>query len=276
MAVLAVMTLLAHSPVAAQTANCPAAITAFGLEGARYDPLGDGFSGTIVATVEGRADAPCETEIRLLDRSGAVLRALDLPGYDLPLRLELLTAPGISAMPDPAAARLTIPPGSPPITVRWLAYAQGSQLLPPGDYAMDVTARSGDASLSAQLAFASPARAQANFAGGSPDQTLDLGILSPGKRGRVVLQVRANTRPTIALTSANRGYLSHVSAPGTAIPYAITLDGAPVDLGSPWRQPVNIPPNQQGQSMQIEVTVGPHTGALAGIYRDDVTIEISP
>lgn len=78
------------------------------------------------------------------------------------------------------------------------------------------------------------------------------------------------------MTSANRGYLSHVGVPGATIPYSLSLDGAPVDLSGEWRQPVNIPTNQQGQSLQIEVTIGDFANALAGTYRDDVTIEISP
>lgn len=260
----------------AQSAACPFAITALTLEGAHYDPLGDGFSGTITAQIESRTDGNCEADLRLTDHSGASLRALELPGFTMPLRLELLTTPGVLALTDPATAKLLLKAGADPVTVRWVANAQSNQLLPPGDYAMEVTARSGDTAMTSQLAFASPARAQANFAGGSLDQTIDLGILQPGKRGRAVLQVRANTRPIIAMVSANRGYLSLVGVPGASVPYSLSLDGNPVDLRGEWRQPVNIPTNQQGQSLQIEVTIGDFANALAGTYRDDVTIEISP
>lgn len=264
------------APTIAQPATCPVTITAFSVEGARYDPLGDGFSGTITAQVESRTDEPCEAELQLTDSSGSLLRLLDLPGYTLPLRLELLAAPGVTPLAHPAKARLLIPTNSPPLKVHWLAFAQASQLLPPGDYAMPITARSGDASLTSQLAFASPARAQVSFAGGSPNQTIDLGVLQPGKRGRAVLQVRANTHPSITLVSANRGHLSNVNVPGATILYALTLDGTPIDLRSEWRQAMTVPINQHGQMLQIEVSIGEFAGALAGSYRDDVTIEISP
>ena len=273
---LAASAFVAAGPAQAEAIGCPVAITAFTLDGGRYDPLGDGFSGTVTAQVESRTDQPCEAELRLTDISGGALRAVTVAGHAMPIRLEVLPAPGVATLPDQAAARLSLIPGAAPITVRWLAYAQGSELLPPGDYAMEVTARSGDTSLTSQLAFSSPARAQANFAGGGPDQTIDLGVLQPGKRGRAVLQVRANTRPTIALISANRGYLSNVGVPGATVPYSLTLDGMPVNLHSEWRQPVNIPTNQQGQSMQIEVTVGALASAMAGTYRDEITIEVSP
>lgn len=268
--------LLLMAPGQALAEPCAVELSPPVSETSGYDPFGAGLSGSITLTAANHGDRDCSADLLLTDRNGAVLRTLRLGAYEVALRLQLDSGPGVVAQQDEAGARVTVPAGHEPVTVRWQVYGLGSLILPPGDFVTEIAVQGGTVPALGTFAVHSPARANANFAGGSPSQTIELGELHPGKTGSALLQVRANTRPVLSFTSQNHGMLRNLAVPGAEIPYRLTFDGLPIDLTGNWRRAVDVPLTLQGQSFRLEVIVGQFTGALAGTYRDDVMIDISP
>jgi hypothetical protein len=115
--------------------------------------------------------------------------------------------------------------------------------------------------------------AQANFVGYGADATLDLGELTPGKSGSIGLQVRASADIDVQVTSEAHGKL--VQTTGAGIPYALTVNGAPVDLSTAKTINVPIADSVHGQTMPVEVLVGDFHNAPVGHYRDVITFQIS-
>lgn len=115
--------------------------------------------------------------------------------------------------------------------------------------------------------------AQANFVGYGRDATLDLGELKPGTTGSIGLQIRASTDVDVEVSSQSRGKLMHNS--GTGITYALTVDGAPVDLTAKQTRELALADSVRGQTVPIKVVVGDFDRAPVGHYRDVVTFRIS-
>ena len=61
-----------------------------------------------------------------------------------------------------------------------------------------------------------------------------------------------------------------------SIPYAVDLDGQPVDLTTVWSRIVDPPRNLQGLSLPMSLTLGEVAGRVAGRYADLITIDVSP
>lgn len=132
-----------------------------------------------------------------------------------------------------------------------------------------VTDELGDVSLAVNV----QPSAQANFVGYGENATLDLGELAPGKSGSIGLQVRASADVDIQVSSEARGKLVQTS--GAGIPYAITVQGLPVDLSAPSTLDIALADSVRGQTMPVNVVVGDFQNAPVGRYRDVVTFRIS-
>jgi hypothetical protein len=113
---------------------------------------------------------------------------------------------------------------------------------------------------------------EANFVGYGRNATLDLGELAPGVTGSIGLQIRASTDVDVEVSSRERGKLVHGD---TAIPYDLSVDGAPVDLGTMRSMELGLPDSVRGRTIPVRVVVGDFSSAPAGDYRDVVTFRIS-
>ena len=127
----------------------------------------------------------------------------------------------------------------------------------------------GDVSLAVEV----QPSAQANFVGYGENATLDLGELIPGKSDSIGLQIRASADVDVQVSSEAHGKL--VQTTGASIPYAITVDGSPVDLSAPNMLEIPLADSVRGQTMPVQVMVGDFENAPVGHYRDVVTFRIS-
>ncbi|GAD89153.1 hypothetical protein VHA01S_016_00100 [Vibrio halioticoli NBRC 102217] len=100
------------------------------------------------------------------------------------------------------------------------------------------------------------------------NNTLDFGVLTSGSRKRVELGVYSNTSYSIEVESKN-GALIHSQNEGEVIRYSVSLDGKPIHFGS--AIPFS-PPSASGHRKEMEFRVGSVEGAIAGRYKDTVTI----
>lgn len=127
-----------------------------------------------------------------------------------------------------------------------------------------------------------PSRAQMNIAGASGPigdgpglNSIDFGSLMEGAVRTVFLQLRANGDAMIALQSREGGVMRHRDLPEHAAPYAMMLDGRPVELSG--RQEFPAPPaaSIDGISLPMTFTIGRVAGLPAGRYEDVITISVS-
>ena len=114
-----------------------------------------------------------------------------------------------------------------------------------------------------------------NIAGGGTAKTIDFGTLTTGESARVVLEARSNRNFSLVVSSLKGGALT-MEAPYDRwrIPYTMNLNGAAVPMPStlgPF-QPTTI----AGQSLDTVFTIGDVSGKRAGLYSDEITIEIKP
>jgi spore coat protein U-like protein len=115
------------------------------------------------------------------------------------------------------------------------------------------------------------------FDPGQRAQFLDLGELSEGKTAQVDLLVRNNTGYEIIFESENRGALKHLDATETsAIRYEMRVRGIPVTLTDKKDKldGVSGVSALQGDRYPIQITIGALGQAMAGTYRDDITITV--
>lgn len=129
------------------------------------------------------------------------------------------------------------------------------------------------------------ARAQVNIAGasgsfGSPFalDRIDFGTLSTGASKNAIVQVRATSPVSITVTSLNHGRLKHkVLATDLGVPYALQLDGAPVELSGTSSSLNRSPPvSLDGINYPMNLQIGDVTGRPAGEYQDTLTINVAP
>ena len=146
-----------------------------------------------------------------------------------------------------------------------------------------LTSLSDERTLSASSIIAP--RAQTNFAGvgagyqnGTSFALVDFGELKTGISRTVNFQVRGNTDVNIEISSENGGKMVEQGSAGqNPIPYQVSVDGVSIDLSSPQnllRQPMK---SLSGSSYPLEITIGnPENGFFSGLYRDVITIDVTP
>ncbi|MEP7350739.1 MAG: hypothetical protein ABI668_12435 [Sphingorhabdus sp.] len=160
--------------------------------------------------------------------------------------------------------RLLVPGGQSGRQGRYFATLQAQVDLGPNQDAVD-----REFTVSAQVL----ARVQANFAGGR-NATLDLGELAPNVVGSISMQIRSSADIDVEVSSENEGNLVR-SANAYRIPYSMTFDSRPVDLGNGSSFNVELQNSVRGQSLPVVVTVGAFSNAPVGAYGDVVTFRIS-
>jgi len=209
-------------------------------------------------------------DYRLRSDRGEILAAPDLDPKAAPL---LLTRPLSPGQTGEASLVLSVPAG---------------QMLSPGDYehpvelillgATDPAALGNappieTAELALSLAVAD--RLGVNIAGAGRRTTIDFGELRAGASRGVRLEMRSNRRFKLTVSSRNDGALRMAPPHDQArIPYAMSLDGRPVAL------PSEVGPfkatSLAGHSVGVRFTIGDVGHARAGLYTDEVAIEIEP
>lgn len=108
--------------------------------------------------------------------------------------------------------------------------------------------------------------------------TLDFGNLETGERLGFDIEATGNAAYDIELESANGGMLEgYGEARGDRVPYRLSLDGRPLDLGGAARMPMEAA-TVSGRTInrhRVEVEIGSLSGASAGKYRDELTLTIT-
>jgi spore coat protein U-like protein len=108
---------------------------------------------------------------------------------------------------------------------------------------------------------------------------MDFGTLQKDDQRQLDLRVRSNAGYRVTLESENSGALRHTK-PGvaTVVPYTLRFAGAIVNLElgpqTPVLQPGRIT-DANGDVYDIAVTIGSVSGAVAGSYRDVITITVA-
>jgi hypothetical protein len=162
------------------------------------------------------------------------------------------------------------------------------QMLPPGDYINTFEAKLHAAPearppetaeqfqpRTLRLSVAVTAHLSINIAGAGVRKTIDFGELAEGARRQVRIETRSNQRFQLDVLSRNGGVLA-MAPPyeGSRVPYAVALDGKTLKL------PDTVGPfagtGLAGSQFDIEFTIGDILNKRAGLYRDEVTIEIRP
>lgn len=289
LACLASLTILTARPaVASESDRCSVTSASFSIGPLAYDPFSLGSRTTDATlrvgleTVEG-----CRLEVALADGAGGPLRDFAVGAATISVQLSQPTPPSVDAL-DPTRITTYVAAGERQAEVRWTFRVIGDAVLSPGQYDTAVQALVVDRDDSEPRRIASTyridvrARAQANIAGaaggfgGSTLSIVDFGEINAGEQQTVFLQLRANTGAVVQLSSRNGGMLINDAMPGTPIPYSATLDGVSLPPSVQATVPVDPPLTIDGVSLPLTLRVGAFTGALAGAYKDVITVEISP
>lgn len=125
-------------------------------------------------------------------------------------------------------------------------------------------------------------RAQMNLSGSRGDfgtgasvSVVDFGKAETGKERQLFIQTRANNPARLTFKSANNGQLK-IKGDGTAaLNYSVRFDGSELDLRQMASRDIDPPRTYAGQAFELLLTLGKVEGAQAGIYNDELTIEIS-
>jgi hypothetical protein len=114
-----------------------------------------------------------------------------------------------------------------------------------------------------------------NIAGAGTATTIDFGELDQGENQRVVIEARSNLDFRLEAFSSNGGALA-MEAPYQQwrIAYTMSLNGSAVTL------PAQIGPFGEttiaGHALEVMFTIGDVSAKRAGLYTDEITIEIRP
>ena len=108
--------------------------------------------------------------------------------------------------------------------------------------------------------------------------TLDFGELDEGERLGFELEVSGNLDYDVEIESGNAGTLAgHGEAGGGSVPYVLRLDGRPLAIDRRVRVPVTAAASS-GRDVNrhdFDVEIGTISGAVAGKYRDDLTLTVT-
>lgn len=162
------------------------------------------------------------------------------------------------------------------------------QMTPPGDHeqavelqllaAADARSLGGAVPLDRRrlrLGCHVPRTLSINIRGAGTRKTIDFGTLTEGETKHVVIATRSNQPFVLEATSLNGGAMA--MAPPLQrwrVPYAMALDGAAVAF------PARIGPfggsTLAGHEFDVVFTIGDVANKRAGLYADEITIEIKP
>ncbi len=117
------------------------------------------------------------------------------------------------------------------------------------------------------------------FNAADTDQTMNFGTLTTGATRSFDIVMQYNVGYRLSMKSDNSGNLK---ASGAAIPYSMTLNGAPINLSNAMQEKANsgsayaamISPTG-GTRLPVSVTIGNVNGKPGGTYSDTVSISVS-
>lgn len=200
---------------------------------------------------------------------------------------EMLAATGLDPKAASAAVSRTVAPGE-SVEFRYELRLPAGQMLPPGRHELAFELALGEAALGeshdaagafdrATLAVSVRVedRIGVNIAGAGLAKTIDFGELRQGDSRRVLIAARGNRNFILEATSRNGGVLA-MDTPHQQwrIPYAVTLGG--VRIGLPARLGPYAPTTIAGHQLEAVFTIGDVSAKRAGLYTDEVVIEIRP
>lgn len=270
------------------SAACSGRLSASPPLSANYDPFAPAdllIPGRL--TIENSGAAPCAFQLAALPPPAM---AGSGPGPQFELRGpagDILAASGLAAKDAGVAVSRPLAPGeSAEIRVQLLLSA--GQMLPPGRHELTfelTLAEAGGlggreagpvldrATLPAALRVED--RIGLNIAGAGTFRTIDFGELRQGDSRRVLIEARGNRNFLLEATSRNGGALA-MDAPHQAwrIPYTLMLGGIRTPL--PARTGPFAPTSIAGQQLEVIFIIGDVAAKRAGLYTDELTIEIKP
>ncbi len=284
-----VLALAAAWSVEAQAADCTLQISrppqAVRLD---YDPF---LPATAPARLEFQIRNPgaerCEADLALVDVPGLAIVQQEIEATGL--RLEIRPTAEVTRSTMPAVFKVAVDPDKPVDVIFDVAVIEDA-VVPAGLYSQTLTleVRQPGAPLSYDRApvvidVTALPRAQLNLSGargafgsGPTVSVVDFGEAQTGKTHQMFIQTRTNSAARLTFTSANRGLLvlqqDDISA---SLPYSVSFDGSQLDLSDVSTRDVDPPRTYAGQSYDLTLTLGPVTGGPAGVYSDELTIEIS-
>lgn len=256
-----------------------------------YDPFSlTRIAGRIDLQFANGSAEPCDLEIVVLDDVQTPVSEVRPGGVEVEFRPREGAAvtrdsarPGVFSFQLPAKSEFRAELDALPV---------GDAIAEAGEHQVDIRVevrrRQGDPLLPQfplRVLLVAPPRAQVNVAGaagafgsGSTVEVIDFGDAVTGAVKRAFLQIRANTRATVTFVSEHEGVMRHVEL-GEKVPpfpYAVALDGAPLDLSKPIDVEVETPRTLAGTSLPLDFTLGELAGQVAGRYQDVITIDITP
>lgn len=108
---------------------------------------------------------------------------------------------------------------------------------------------------------------------------MDFGKLVKDDHRELDLRVRSNVGYSVTLESENRGVLKHATpSVTTVVPYTLKVGDSVVNLSGLPQTPVLQPgklTDASGDNYVLSVTIGNISGAIAGTYRDFVTVTVA-
>ncbi|MGF1618990.1 MAG: hypothetical protein ACFCUR_00070 [Rhodomicrobiaceae bacterium] len=246
-----------------------------------FDPLGAAQSHDV--TVENTSGQDCAFQLRFEPEGAPAAFAFAATG-ESGEQLAGGTAPAGST--DALLTR-QLAPGETQ-SLRYTTNMPAGQMLAPGEYRQPVrlalTAIAGAApengaapsdTASIMMSAYVQDRLGVNIAGAGTMKTLDFRELTAGETMRVVIEARSNRNFTIEAYSRNGGALA-MDPPHEEwrIDYRMALNGRTIAL------PAAIGPFNQtpisGQPFEALFTIGDVESKRAGLYTDEITIEIKP
>lgn len=248
------------------------------------------------------ATAPARMVFRIRNPAGeaceADLAIVDTPGVAIVRQSVGMTGLGLEIRPDAGVTRATEP------SVFHVAAPAGETLEATFDVAVieDAVVQAGHYIQPLTLELRQPGsavaydrvpvvidvtalpRAQMNLSGsrgafgsGTSVSVVDFGDAETGKAREIFIQTRTNSAARLTFTSANRGRLALQAADADAasLDYSVDFEGSRLDLLQVATRDVDPPRTYAGQSYDLVLTLGDVRGARAGLYSDELTIEIS-
>jgi spore coat protein U-like protein len=116
----------------------------------------------------------------------------------------------------------------------------------------------------------------AAFDQNSTSRTLDFGEMYPGETMGFDIVLKTNAGYSISMQSQNGGAMRHVSVSNGQVPYAMSVGGATVSLGSgsPNVKSGSGASPSDGIRIPVRVSVGELSNSVSGNYRDVITIAV--
>jgi len=256
-----------------------------------YNPFASGPStGALDLKFKNQGGADCDLRLTLTSENGAIADDLSLGGVGIRLRPRELS--GLRASDVKPGAFIFLVPKDSTAEAQFDAAITADAVPEAGTYTSDLKLLVEDVdgntllpSIPIRVQLVSTPRAQLNLAGaagvfgsGSSVEVVDFGEAVTGATRNIFVQVRANAPSTLTIKSQHGGIMRRLGdvVTDSTVPYAIELEGAPIDLADTWSRAIDPPRTLAGASLPMLFKLGTVTGQMAGRYQDVVTIDISP